>query len=189
MPLLQIDNVLLTTEILTEFFCCNLQQCRGQCCIEGDAGAPVTQDEELTIQQHLLQLLPHLADDAQQIIQQQGIAYTDQEGDRVTSIVNGKDCVFTCHENGCCLCAIEKHTPQLQKPISCQLYPIREVKLRNGNIGLQYHQWHICRDARQYGQQQQIRLYQFLRKPLTRRFSKQWYQQLCETAEEYNKQK
>ena len=127
MPLLQIDNVLVTTEILTAYFCCNLEVCKGICCVEGDAGAPVTQAEADNIKNALPEMHDKLTPAAQQVIQKQGVAYIDQEGDLVTSIVNGKDCVFTCHEGGCCLCTIEKYAQQLKKPISCALYPIREV--------------------------------------------------------------
>ncbi len=188
MPLLQIDNVLVTTEILTAYFCCNLEVCKGICCVEGDAGAPVTQAEADNIKNALPEMHDKLTPAAQQVIQKQGVAYIDQEGDLVTSIVNGKDCVFTCHEGGCCLCTIEKYAQQLKKPISCALYPIREVQLNNGTVGLQYHQWNICREAVECGKKNNIRLYQFLRNPLIRRFSESWYQQLSTAAEEYNKQ-
>ena len=183
----QIDNVLLTTEILTERFCCDLDACKGECCVEGDAGAPVTLDEVAAIEESLDVVWDDLNASAQTVIDKQGVAYTDQEGDLVTSIVGGKDCVFTCHENGCCFCALEKAyragKADFCKPISCALYPIREVRLKNGLIGLNYHRWDVCKDAVKKGKELDLPVYKFLKEPLTRRFGAAWYEALEEAAE------
>ncbi|MCI7399327.1 MAG: DUF3109 family protein [Prevotella sp.] len=188
----QIDNVLLTTEILTERFCCDLDACKGECCVEGDAGAPVTLDEVAAIEESLDVVWDDLNASAQTVIDKQGVAYTDQEGDLVTSIVGGKDCVFTCHENGCCFCALEKAyragKADFCKPISCALYPIREVRLKNGLIGLNYHRWDVCKDAVKKGKELDLPVYKFLKEPLTRRFGAAWYKALEEAAEEILKE-
>lgn len=188
----QIDNVLLTTEILTERFCCDLDACKGECCVEGDAGAPVTLDEVAAIEESLDVVWDDLNSSAQTVIDKQGVAYTDQEGDLVTSIVGGKDCVFTCHENGCCFCALEKAyragKADFCKPISCALYPIREVRLKNGLIGLNYHRWDVCKDAVKKGKELDLPVYKFLKEPLTRRFGAAWYEALEEAAEEILKE-
>ena len=188
----QIDNVLLTTEILTERFCCDLDACKGECCVEGDAGAPVTLDEVAAIEESLDVVWDDLNASAQTVIDKQGVAYTDQEGDLVTSIVGGKDCVFTCHENGCCCCALEKAyragKADFCKPISCALYPIREVRLKNGLIGLNYHRWDVCKDAVKKGKELDLPVYKFLKEPLTRRFGTEWYEALEEAAEEILKE-
>ena len=188
----QIDNVLLTTEILTERFCCDLDACKGECCVEGDAGAPVTLDEGAAIEESLDVVWDDLNASAQTVIDKQGVAYTDQEGDLVTSIVGGKDCVFTCHENGCCFCALEKAyragKADFCKPISCALYPIREVRLKNGLIGLNYHRWDVCKDAVKKGKELDLPVYKFLKEPLTRRFGAAWYEALEEAAEEILKE-
>ena len=188
----QIDNVLLTTEILTERFCCDLDACKGECCVEGDAGAPVTLDEVAAIEESLDVVWDDLNASAQTVIDKQGVAYTDQEGDLVTSIVGGKDCVFTCHENGCCFCALEKAyragKADFCKPISCALYPIREVRLKNGLIGLNYHRWDVCKDAVKKGKELDLPVYKFLKEPLTRRFGTEWYESLEEAAEEILKE-
>ena len=188
----QIDNVLLTTEILTERFCCDLDACKGECCVEGDAGAPVTLDEVAAIEESLDVVWDDLNASAQTVIDKQGVAYTDQEGDLVTSIVGGKDCVFTCHENGCCFCALEKAyragKAEFCKPISCALYPIREVRLKNGLIGLNYHRWDVCKDAVKKGKELDLPVYKFLKEPLTRRFGAAWYEALEEAAEEILKE-
>lgn len=189
----QIDNVLLTTEILTERFCCDLDACKGECCVEGDAGAPVTLDEVAAIEESLDVVWDDLNASAQTVIDKQGVAYTDQEGDLVTSIVGGKDCVFTCHENGCCFCALEKAyragKADFCKPISCALYPIREVRLKNGLIGLNYHRWDVCKDAVKKGKELDLPVYKFLKEPLTRRFGAAWYEALEEAAEEILKER
>ena len=188
----QIDNVLLTTEILTERSCCDLDACKGECCVEGDAGAPVTLDEVAAIEESLDVVWDDLNASAQTVIDKQGVAYTDQEGDLVTSIVGGKDCVFTCHENGCCFCALEKAyragKADFCKPISCALYPIREVRLKNGLIGLNYHRWDVCKDAVKKGKELDLPVYKFLKEPLTRRFGAAWYEALEEAAEEILKE-
>ena len=188
----QIDNVLLTTEILTERFCCDLDACKGECCVEGDAGAPVTLDEVAAIEESLDVVWDDLNASAQTVIDKQGVAYTDQEGDLVTSIVGGKDCVFTCHENGCCFCALEKAyragKADFCKPISCALYPIREVRLKNGLIGLNYHRWDVCKDAVKKGKELDLPVYKFLKEPLTRRFGAAWYEALEEAGEEILKE-
>ena len=105
----------------------------------------------------------------------------------MTSIVNGQDCVFTCYEAGCCLCAAERaYREQLTdwcKPISCALYPIREKRLSNGYIGLNYHRWSVCDPARRKGQELRLPLYRFLKAPLTRRFGGAWYKELEATVD------
>jgi hypothetical protein len=129
---------------------------------------------------------------AQSVVDKQGVAYTDREGDLVTSIVGGKDCVFTCYEGDCCLCALEKAyragKTKFVKPISCALYPIREKKLAEGLYGLNYHKWKICQDAVKKGQELDLPVYKFLEGPLVRRFGQAWYDELCEVANELKEQ-
>lgn len=187
--LLQIGDVILTSEILTECFCCDLAACRGACCIEGDSGAPLTLDEVEKLENVLDEVWPELSASAQAVIDRQGVAYTDPDGDLVTSIVGSKDCVFTCYgADGCCYCATDKACREGRtlwaKPISCALYPIREKRLRGGLVGLQYHRWTICRPAVSRGHELGLKLYEFLREPLVRRFGKEWYAELCEVAHE-----
>ena len=234
--ILDIDNILVSSDVLTEYFACDLEKCHGRCCIEGDAGAPVTIDEIEHIEYNLDQVWPLLSAQAQSVIDKQGVAYTDQEGDLVTSIVGGKDCVFTCYDDiklslpsenlessrnpgisgksgksgksgisgtletsgnsassdrivkNCCLCAYEKlyrqNKIQWCKPISCALYPIRVKTLRGGITALNYHRWDVCRDAVERGKREGIKVYQFLREPLIRRFGAEWYEQLCVAADE-----
>ena len=164
-PILQVGDVLLSSEILTEKFCCDLSACKGECCVEGDAGAPVSIEEVAAIEACVDTVWDDLSASAQAVIDKQGVAYTDQEGDIVTSIVNGKDCVFTYYDKieliqkdgsscvvpGCCLCALEKAyragKTHFCKPISCALYPIREKKMGQNLIGLNYNRWKVCKMA------------------------------------------
>ena len=193
--IVQIDNVLVSSDILTEYFCCDLAKCRGICCIEGDAGAPVTLDELALIEENLDAVRHDMSVPAQLVVEAQGVAYNDRDGDLVTSIVNDKDCVFTCYEDieiadetikNCCLCAFEKAYRsgkiKWQKPISCAMYPIREDTLSNGLTALAYHRWHVCKDAVEKGKELQMPLYKFLKEPLIRRFGEEWYEALCEAA-------
>lgn len=190
--ILDIDNILITTDIFTEMFYCDLDACKGECCVEGDAGAPVTLDEIAGIEDALDEVWGELSASAQSVIDRQGVAYTDREGDLVTSIVGGKDCVFTCHADGCCYCALEKAYREGRikfcKPISCALYPIREVALKNGYTGLNYHRWDVCQSAVRKGRQLQLPVYKFLKEPLVRRFGKEWYEQLERVADELKEQ-
>ena len=191
-PILEIGGVLISSEILTEYFCCDYEKCKGICCVEGDAGAPVTMDEISHIEEALDSVWPMLSASAQSVIDQQGVAYSDQDGDLVTSIVRGRDCVFTCYDGDNCLCALEKaYRAQLTansqqpkafiKPISCALYPIREKKFGDGLVGLNYNRWAVCKDAVEKGKALGLPIYQFLKEPLIRRFGEEWYEELCDT--------
>lgn len=187
----EVDNVLLSSDIITEMFCCDLDKCHGICCIEGDAGAPVTMQEVAAIEESLDAVWNQLGAAAQSVIDRQGVAYVDEEGDLVTSIVGGKDCVFTCSQHGCCLCALERAYRDGKtgfcKPVSCALYPIREKTLRTGQVALNYHRWNVCRDAVEKGRQLQLPVYKFLKEPLIRRFGHEWYEQLEILADEVAK--
>ena len=179
-PILQIGDVLISSDILTEQFCCDLSACKGQCCVEGDAGAPVTMDEIMEIEELLDEAWPDLSASAQAVIDKQGVAYTDQEGDLVTSIVNGKDCVFTYYD--------EISDFDTGKPISCALYPIREKRFSDGTVALNYHRWAVCKDAVAKGRALHLPVYRFLEGPLVRRFGQTWYDELCGIADELKQQ-
>lgn len=184
--IMQVGNVLLSPDIFTVKFCCDLQKCKGACCVEGDAGAPVTLDEIGQIEGSLDIVWHDLAASAQSVIDRQGVAYTDRDGELVTSIVQGKDCVFTCYDKGSCLCALEKACREgrsaFVKPISCALYPLREKTFPDGTVGLNYHRWSICKDALSKGKELDLPLYKFLKEPLVRRFGSEWYDELLALA-------
>lgn len=187
LPILQVGDVLLSPDILTERFCCDYEKCHGICCVEGDAGAPVTMEEIAAIEESLDTVWPELSASAQAVIDRQGVAYTDRDGDLVTSIVGGKDCVFTCYEGEGCLCALERAYRQGRtrfcKPISCALYPIRAKQFSNGTIALNYNRWDVCRDAVAKGRELDMPVYKFLKEPLIRRFGIEWYEELEQLAD------
>lgn len=200
--IIQLGNVLVSPDIFTEFFCCDLSKCKGVCCVEGDAGAPVTLDEVLAMEDNLDSVWNELSASAQSVIDRQGVAYTDGDGDLVTSIVGKKDCVFTCYHdikdvsNGhtiqdCCLCAFERayRAGRIKwcKPISCALYPIREKQFPMHLVGINYSRWDVCHDAVTLGKKLNIRVYEFLKEPLIKRFGEEWYSELCDVADEFKR--
>ena len=187
------DNTLVTLDVVERFFCCDIDACLGQCCIDGDAGAPLTAQGE----QEIKQILPEIWDDllprAQQEIEQNGISYLDPEGELVTQILDNSNCVFSCYApGGKCICAIEKAYREgrisFLKPISCALYPLRLKTLSNGSVAVNYHRWKICKSAEVLGRSKGIRVYEFLKEPLIRRFGQQWYDELVANCELYIKQ-
>lgn len=191
--MLQIQNTIVTLDLAEEFFCCDLEKCLGACCIEGDAGAPVTIDEVAKIEEVLPVVEPEMLPRAVEEVRQNGVAYVDQEGDLVTTILDGRNCAFTCYApGGICLCALEKAFREgktgFKKPASCSLYPLRLTTYPTFTA-VNYHRWKICRDAVANGRKKGIRLYQFLRGPLTERFGKEWYDELAQACELYLSQK
>ena len=190
--MLEIQNTLVSLDLIERFFCCDLDKCLGECCIEGDAGAPITEDERQQIEAILPEIFDELSPAAQREIRENGVAYIEQEGDLVTSIVDGRNCVFTCFEpGGMCHCAIERAYRQgrinFYKPISCHLYPVR-LKEYADFTAVNLHRWKICRCAEVLGRKLGLRAYQFLKEPLIRRFGQAWYDELALTAEEYLRQ-
>lgn len=187
-----IQNTLVSLDVLEKEFCCDLDKCRGCCCIEGDAGAPISEEEVKQIETILPILLPEMTKEAREVVDKQGISYLDPSGERVTSIVNDKDCIFArTDHNGWCYCLIEKAFNAgkigFKKPLSCHLYPIRLTKV--GDLtGVEYHRWDICHCARQLGRKLHTPLYKFLREPLIRRFGEEWFAELELTATEWKKQ-
>ncbi len=187
--MLQIGNTLVSLDLAERFFCCDLDKCLGQCCIEGDAGAPITEAEFKKLEDIVPALKPELLPAAVKVIEEDGVGYTDEEGDLVTSIIDGKNCVFTCYAaGGKCLCAIERAYREgrcdFRKPISCYLYPLRLTEYPTFTA-VNYHRWKICRSAEQNGKELRIRLYQFMKEPLIERFGKEWYDELAEACEAY----
>ncbi|MDH6354040.1 hypothetical protein M2132_000360 [Dysgonomonas sp. PH5-45] len=187
--MIQIDDTIISLDIVEENFLCNLSACKGECCVDGDSGAPLEPEEVKLLEEALPHVWDSLSPQAQALIKEQGVAYKDRDGDMVTSIVNGKDCVFTYYDSdGTCKCAIEKAYREgrigFYKPVSCHLYPIRLGKYREFTA-LNYHRWRVCKAAVELGNQKGLKIYQFLKEPLIRRFGQKWYDELCLVAEEY----
>lgn len=186
--MVQIDDVVISLDVFAKKFICNLDACKGECCIEGDAGAPVEKEEVAQLEKVLPVVWNDLSPQAQEVIKKQGVCYEDVDGEMVTSIVKGKDCVFTCYdEKGYCFCAIEKAFREgktdFYKPISCHLYPIRVGKY-GPYQALNYHRWSVCHAATILGEKEGVPVYKFLKEPLTRKFGEDWYAELESVAEE-----
>lgn len=191
--MLQIDDTLISFDLIEKHFLCDLSQCKGACCIEGDSGAPLEMSELSVLDRILPVVWDDLSPKAQEVIKRQGVAYIDAGGETVTSIVDGEDCVFTCYdEKGICSCAIEKayHAGKIDfyKPVSCHLYPVRIKRYETFNA-INLDRWSICKPAEILGKREGVRAYKFLKAPLVRRFGEDWYTRLEIAAEEWLKQK
>lgn len=191
--MIQIDDTLVSLDVIERLFLCDLSHCKGACCIEGDSGAPLEAEEVALLEKALPEIWDDLSPEAQAVIRHQGVAYTDADGDLVTSIVNNKDCVFTCYDaDGICQCAIEKAYREgrvrFYKPVSCHLYPVR-IKKYDTFQAVNYHRWEVCKAAELLGKKEKLPVYKFLKAPLIRKFGEAWYQTLETCAEEWLKQK
>lgn len=187
--MLQIKDTLISLDLVERYFCCDLDSCLGECCIDGDAGAPITEDERRKLEEVLPAVIDDLLPAARREIEENGVAYVDCEGDLVTSIVDGRNCVFTTYgPGGMCMCALEKAWREgridFMKPMSCHLYPVR-IREYDGFTAVNFHRWKICKCAEILGRKNGIRAYRFLEGPLVRRFGREWYDELVEAANAY----
>jgi hypothetical protein len=180
--MLQIDDTIISLELLDENFICDLENCKGNCCIEGDDGAPL-ENSEVQILENIIPIIwDDLTEKSKEVIRNQGVSYIDDDGEPVTSIVNGAECVFTyTDDSGICKCAIEKAyragKTDFYKPISCHLYPIR-LQQYTDYTAVNYHRWKVCNCARKLGGKLGMPVYKFLKEPLIRKFGVEWFEQL-----------
>mgnify|MGYP001806812733 CR=1 FL=1 len=185
--MIEIDNTITSFDVVSEKFTCDLKTCKGACCIEGDGGAPLEDDEISCISENLQLILPYIANAGKEMIMKKGFFYEDSDKDKVTMLVNNKECVFTVFDDGIASCGIERAfidgKINFKKPISCHLYPIRISKLVNHDA-LNYNKWEICKCARVLGEKTNLRIYEFLKEPLIRKYGKEWYDVLCEVVKE-----
>lgn len=196
--MIEILNTLVSLDLFKVFFCCDLEQCHGACCVEGDAGAPVDMEEVNLLEEAVetLAVWEELAPEARTLIENEGVVYPDRDGELVTQIVGGKDCVFVKQGHlkpsgtTCAFCAIDSAYRcgkfHWQKPISCALYPVRLSKV-GGMTAVNVHHWDICQPARELGQRLGLPLYLFLKEPLTRHFGPQWWNECDLAAKELKK--
>jgi hypothetical protein len=189
--MIEIKDTVVTLDLFREQFCCDLGACKGACCIEGDAGAPVKLEKVAQLEEAAEIVWDELSPKAQEVIKAQGVVYTDQDGDIVTSIVDNKDCVFTCYDDkGCCYCAIDKAFREgrckFQKPISCHLYPIRLSRM-GSYTAVNYHRWDVCKAATLLGKKLNLPVYKFLKEPLIKAFGQEWWDECDVVAGELKK--
>lgn len=186
--IIEIGDILISEDVVTEFFSCDYPVCKGACCIVGESGAPLKEEELEPLEAAYPLFSPLMQPKGRAAVEEKGFFEIDRDGDIVTPLVaGGEECAF-CHfdEDGNCLCAIERQFDRgllkFRKPISCSLYPIRVVQLGGGRIGLNLHRWDICKCAYEKGRREGIRVYEFLRGPLIEAFGAEFYDALSAAA-------
>lgn len=186
----QLNKTIISEEILENEFVCNLSACKGACCVDGDAGAPLTQEETQILVDIYPKVKPFLRPEGIQVIEEQGAFVIGTDGEYETTLIEGKDCAYVIFDGQTALCGIEQAYNEgivdWKKPVSCHLYPIR-VKEYTDFAAVNYHKWHICSDACALGKELQVPVYKFVKEALVRKFGEQWYQELEKVAEEMKK--
>ena len=176
-----VGNTIVSDDIADCRFRCDLSCCKGACCVEGDSGAPLMEEEVSMLEAVMPDVMPLLTPEGRKAVEEQGVAVRDKDGDLGTPLIDGGACAYITHApDGTALCALQ----QLYKPISCHLYPIR-VEDYGEFTAVNYHQWDICRCAKGNGEP----LYVYLKEPLVRRFGQQWYDELLQEIKNRNEQK
>ena len=187
--MIQLDDTLISLDIIEKKFVCDLCACKGVCCIDGDSGAPLETDECDIIEESYTTILPYLPEAGQKTIEEQGPYVIDSDGDFVTPLVNNQECAYTVFEDdGTAKCGIEMawrdKKIDWQKPISCHMYPIRITPLSEYDA-LNYDTEHMCKAARTLGAKLGVPVYKFLKEPLERKYGKEWYKGLIFAADNY----
>lgn len=191
--MIQINDQIISLEVLREEFVCNLSACKGACCVHGDSGAPLDKKEMVTIAKEFSNIRPYLRPEGIESIESQGTSVKDNDGDWVTPLREGKECAFTVFEkDGTAKCGIEMAwndgATHFRKPISCHLYPIRTKKYPTFEA-VNYERWTICSDACSLGKELKVPVYKFLKDPLIRKYGAEWYSVLEEAVIELDKMK
>lgn len=181
--IIQIGDVLISEDVVTEWFCCDYEACKGQCCISGDSGAPMHDWEEKSLCEQYPAYQNLMLAEGRQAVAEQGFAVIGASGRLSTPLVPCSEICAYSHftQDGSLLCAIEMAGGV--KPQSCSLYPIRVTKLTGGGQALNVHSWSICQCAREKGRREGVRVYQFLKGPLTKIYGGAFYKELCAAAE------
>lgn len=183
--MIPIDNTIVSDEILDIMFCCNLAACSGACCIEGNSGAPL-EEEEISILEDIIEVVkPYLTPEGLEEIEVNGVFDYDMTGNYCTPLIKEQNCAFIYFDKNIAKCAIEKAYQAGEidfiKPISCHLYPIRITKFKDFEA-LNYHTWDICEPACTKGKQEKLRVFKFLKTPLIRNYGAAWYKKLEKEA-------
>ncbi len=186
---IKVDKVLVSDELVCESFICDLEKCKGACCVEGESGAPLEDKELSELEKIYPKVKPYLTKEGKQAIEEQGFYVKDSDDEWVTPLMwPGGPCAYTIFENGIAFCGIEKAWRdgkiKFQKPISCHLYPIRIEKMRAGEA-LNYHRWEVCSHACKLGKRKKVRVYEFLKSALIRKYGESWYSKLEKYANEF----
>ncbi len=180
--MLQIDKVLVSDDLKNVMFSCDLKACHGDCCVEGDAGAPLEEEEISILEDYIEFIKPYMTKEGIDVIEKSGVFDYDADGEYVTPLVNNRECAFVYFEDSISFCAIEKAwlkgEVKFQKPISCHLYPVRLSKVGEFTA-VNYHKWSVCAPALIKGKKEGVPLYRYLKDPLVRKFGEAWYEKLA----------
>ena len=180
--MIAINNTIISEDLLKKKFICDLNACKGACCVEGDSGAPL-EEEEISILDDIFEdVKPYMNEAGIKAVEEQGKFIIDSEGDFVTPLVKGKECAYvTFNKSGIAQCAIEKAYEEgkvdFKKPVSCHLYPVRITKYKDFEA-VNYHKWEICHPACHCGEQLNVKVYKFLKEPLIRKYGSGWFESL-----------
>jgi len=190
--MLQIGKTIISLDVIQKEFCCDLDKCKGACCVDGDSGAPLTLDEAIQIEEMYPDFAEYLSDMNKAEIEKQGFSVIDSDGDLVTPIVGNNECVFTfTDEAGITKCAIEKAYFEkhlaFRKPVSCHLFPIRITEYKRFDA-VNYQELDICKPGRICGKSNGMPLWQYLREPLIRKYGQEWYKEFKYAAENLPKE-
>lgn len=177
-----IENTIISDDIVERKFVCQLNACKGACCVSGDSGAPLDYEETKILEDIYDKIKPYLTEKGIQSIEQFGKYMIDSEGEFVTPLVDGnKECAYTIFENGIALCGIEKAyrdgAIDFYKPMSCHLYPIR-IKKHKDYEAINYDRWDVCAPACSFGSKTGVRVFEFVKDALVRKYGEEWYKQL-----------
>ncbi len=180
--LVEIGDKVVSTQIFENKFVCDLNACKGACCVEGDAGAPLSFEEVSILEDELEAIKPYMREEGIAAVEKQGVFYMDQDNEPVTTLVNDSECAFVFFDDrGITKCAVEQAHREgktdFKKPISCHLYPIR-VKQFNDFKALNYDKWSICAPACACGDQLDVPVFKFLKEPLIRAFGEKFFEEL-----------
>ncbi|MBE7647284.1 DUF3109 family protein [Tenacibaculum finnmarkense] len=183
----QLGKTLVSESIIDTDFVCNIASCKGACCIDGDAGAPLEDEETKILEDIYPQIKPFLRQEGIDAIEKQGTWVTGDFGEAETPLINGADCAYVIFDDkNTALCAIEEAYNQgivdWKKPVSCHLYPVR-IKQYSEFSAVNYDKWDICDDACSLGKELQVPVYKFVKQALVRKFGQNWYDELEEVAE------
>ncbi len=177
-----IDETIVSDDLYQVRFCCNLGRCLGACCVAGDAGAPLEEEEISWLEDYVEDIFPYMTERGKEVVLQQGVFDYDSYGHFVTPLVRDSECAF-CNftEEGIAWCAIEKAYEEgkipFNKPVSCHLYPVRISQYDNFEA-VNYHKWNICKPALKEGKKQGLMLYEFLKPALVRKYGEEWFAEL-----------
>ena len=185
--MIKVGDILVSDDIKEKEFVCNLEKCKGACCVEGDYGAPLDEDELDILKEIYPAILPYLTKEGIAAIEAQGTHVLDDDGDLSTPTIGGRECAYAIYDQkGILKCGIEEAYNDgkigWKKPISCHLYPIRITKKKNLEA-VNYHKWSICSPACAFGKELHVPLYKFLKEPLIRKYGQGWYDELVAAIE------